>query len=165
MQTKEYRTVDKAEWPRGEWDAEPDKMQWQDEETGLACLMVRGGSGAPCGYVGVPAGHPLHGMGYNDVHDKYEISVHGGLTFSDHCAKTDNEARYVCHVPDEGEPDHLWWLGFDCAHYGDFCPAHARYGGVFDMHGGESYKTVRYTMAEVRALAKQISNLTPRGEA
>ena len=32
MKTIEYRTIDKSAWPRGEWDAEPDKMQWRAAE-------------------------------------------------------------------------------------------------------------------------------------
>jgi hypothetical protein len=62
VETKEYRTIDKTLWPRGEWDDEPDKMQWQDEATGLPCLIVRGPVGALCGYVGVPEGHPCFGL-------------------------------------------------------------------------------------------------------
>lgn len=82
MQTIEYRTVDKSGWGDGPWQSEPDKRQWRDEATGLPCLIVRGPSGALCGYVGVPATHPLHGKEY----DAADVEVHGGLTFSDHCA-------------------------------------------------------------------------------
>jgi hypothetical protein len=79
---REYRTVDKSEWPRGDWDHEPDKAQWIDEATGLDCLIVRNRSGALCGYVGVDASHPLHRQDY----DKVDVEVHGGLTFADRCA-------------------------------------------------------------------------------
>lgn len=65
MKTIEYRTIDKSSWPRGEWDHEPDKRQWQDEATGLPCLIVRQrDSGHLCGYVGVPKSHALHGRDY-----------------------------------------------------------------------------------------------------
>lgn len=54
MERIEYRgVVDKSGWARGVWDSEPDKIQWQDAETGLPCLIVRGPVGALCGYVGV----------------------------------------------------------------------------------------------------------------
>ena len=62
----EYRSVDKSLWREGPWQAEPDKKQWHDDETGMACLIVRGPSGAWCGYVGVAPGHPLYGKGYSE---------------------------------------------------------------------------------------------------
>lgn len=65
METKEYRTVDKAGWGDGLWQNEPDKMQWQDEATGLPCLIVRGPVGALCGYVGVDERHPAFGLSHN----------------------------------------------------------------------------------------------------
>lgn len=66
LETKEWKTIDKAGWGPGPWQDEPDKKQWQDEETGLPCLIVRGPSGALCGYVGVSESHPLHGKDYNE---------------------------------------------------------------------------------------------------
>lgn len=27
---KYYNVIDKSKWPRGEWDNEPDKIQWVD---------------------------------------------------------------------------------------------------------------------------------------
>lgn len=101
METKEYRTFDKSAWPRGPWDDEPDKKQWQDGVTGLPCLIVRNRVGALCGYVGVPKSHPAHGMDYGvSMYDSegneramspaeqalYDVQVHGGLTFSSSCA-------------------------------------------------------------------------------
>lgn len=85
MDTKAYTTIDRAAlgWPSGEWDSEPDKLQWPDEATGLPCLAVRHASlGHWCGYVGVPPEHPWAGHTYDsDV----EVDVHGGLTFADAC--------------------------------------------------------------------------------
>ena len=82
MQTIEYRTHDKSEWGPGPWQSEPDKRQWRDEATGLPCLIVRGPSGALCGYVGVSRGHPCYGKDYDDV----TVEVHWGLTFASKCA-------------------------------------------------------------------------------
>jgi hypothetical protein len=81
MQTLQYNTIDKSSWPRGEWDREPDKMQWQDKETGLPCLIVRNRMGALCGYVGVSEDHPDYQKGYDD----FRVEVHGGLTFANSC--------------------------------------------------------------------------------
>src|SRR5690349_2134282 len=118
MKTAEYRTIDKSGWERGEWDGEPDKKQWQDEKTGLPCLIVRGAyGGALCGYVGVKEGHPAFKKEYSEVDG---IEVHGGLTFSGHCRESGDEEEGICHKSDDPAP--VWWLGFDCAHCWDVSP-------------------------------------------
>lgn len=156
METKSWTTVDKREWERGPWDDEPDKMQWEDETTGLPCLIVRGPSGALCGYVGVPEGHPWYQVEYDNLESWPD--VHGGLTFSGECADSSDESRHICHVPGEGEPDHVWWLGFDCAHGGDLSPAHSKY---YSSSVGESYKGIGYVRSEVTHLAAQCRKRQP----
>lgn len=121
---REYRTVDKSEWPRGPWDQEVDKAQWIDPATGLDCLIVRNGSGSLCGYVGLPPEHPWHGRDY-DALDPWP-EVYGDLTFAAACADTADESRHICHVPQPGRPHDVWWFGFDCAHVGDQSPAYER---------------------------------------
>ena len=114
---------DKAAWGQGAWVDEPDKAQWTDQATGLPCLAKRNRSGAWCGYVGIPAGHPLHGLDHDD--DRLEgVEVHGGLTYADGCQEDDRpiEER-ICHIPGPGEPDNVWWFGFDCGHSMDLSPA------------------------------------------
>ncbi len=107
------RVIDKTDWPRGPWDNEPDRVEWRSE-AGYPALIVRADiTGALCGYVGVPPGHPAHGKHYNDI----EVDAHGGLTYAGPCRGA------ICHVPAEGEPDDVWWLGFDTAHAGDYTPA------------------------------------------
>lgn len=62
--THTYHTIPretKLAWGDGAWVDEPDKAQWQDETTGLPCLLVRNPGGALCGYVGVYPTHPYHG--------------------------------------------------------------------------------------------------------
>lgn len=149
MEARQYTTIDKSGWGRGEWQDEPDKMQWQDEATGLPCLIVRGPSGALCGYVGVAPDHPLHGKDYDHV----DVSVHGGLTFSDRCADSADESRGICHVAGEGEPDHVWWFGFDCAHLYDHTPAYERHWGS----GEDIYRDLAYVQSEVTSLARQLA--------
>lgn len=159
METKEYRTIDKrAEWAeRGEWDDEPDKMQWPDPETGLPCLIVRGPSGALCGYVGVPDTHPWHGKDYSELPD-YGPEVHGGLTFASACQHTDDETQHICHVPGPGEPDNVWWFGFDCAHSGDVMPKYLKeYGGPFGRTDWEQYRNIGYVRGQVTHLAQQLA--------
>lgn len=131
MQTKSWHNVlDRSTWAHGPWDDEPDKMQWQDVSTGLPCLIVRHQiSGHLSGYVGVRPGHPLHGLRAHDgdpsTRERFnalvdEIDVHGGINCGMACDRwPDAEggiAAGVCHEPSPGEPDDVWWLGFDCMH-------------------------------------------------
>jgi len=107
-------TADRSEWSTGPWDQETkDKFVWVDPETGLDCMMIRNGMGAWCGYVGLPPAHAEHGKSYNEL---WSYNVHGGLTYSAPCSGK------ICHVPEEGRPHDVWWLGFDCSHGGDQCP-------------------------------------------
>lgn len=148
MKTLSYTTIDRAAkgWPSGPWDGEPDKVQWQDEATGLPCLAVRqGNNGHWCGYVGVAEDHPYFGHEYDE---HYELPAHGGLTFSDACSPGETEATGICHLPEPGEPDHVWWFGFDCAHHGDSSPRDAALYGDFT-----GYKTLDYVQASCRELA------------
>jgi hypothetical protein len=160
----EYRTLDKRTWGDGQWQQEPDKVQWTDEATGLPCLAVRGPHGALCGYVGVAEGHPYFRVEYGDGPED-RLDVHGGITYSDLCQEG-NEAASICHIPAPGQPDHVWWFGFDCAHSGDFCPgSNARLSDAFmrshGLHKGpqpyEQYRTLAYVQGECRALAAQLA--------
>ena len=160
MQTKTYTTIDRDSmgWPSGEWDGEPDKVQWQDSATGLPCLAVRNPLlGHWCGYVGVSGHHPMHGLEYRDV----DIYAHGGVTYSDACQPTEDESTGICHAPDDGEPDHVWWFGFDCAHCFDWSPQQAKNergrGYPFTKVGSESYKTLAYVQQQCAELASQLT--------
>ena len=146
----------RAGWPAGPWDHEPDKVQWTDEATGLVCLAKRHPrSGHWCGYVGVEPGHQWHGKGYDDP----AVDVHFGLTYADECQKDEKELG-ICHIPEPGKPEHLWWLGFDFAHCNDYSPQDAAYardhGYPFTIHEGQSYKGLGYVKAQCAGLAAQI---------
>lgn len=112
MERIEYRDVVlKADWPAGEWESEADKIQWEDEETKLPCLIVRGPVGALCGYVGVLPGHTLYGIdssqcrhgekcpekkgdefySYCDHRPESLLEAHGGITFAGKCSDTTRE--------------------------------------------------------------------------
>lgn len=148
MQQREWTTIDKADWPRGAWDHEPDKVQF--EAHGLPCLLHRGPGGHWCGYVGVAEGHRYFQKNYDDV----PADVHGGLTFSEFCADTKDESHGICHVPDEGEPHRVWWLGFDCAHLGDLSPKYERHFS----YGDETYKSIAFVREQTIRLAEQLAN-------
>lgn len=81
----------------------PFKIEREWVYRGLKCAVVQAREAAHrCGYVRVPPGHPAHGSHYDGV----DVSVHGGLTFS--------ELEPCAHEDGQGH-----WLGFDCAHFMD----------------------------------------------
>lgn len=154
------------DWGPGPWENEPKRVEWR--HAGLPCLVRRGM--AWCGYVGVPPGHPLHGVGYGQCpvecahfteysycteHEPdYLIDVHGGLTYAAPC--DGDEADGICHVPAPGEPEDVWWFGFDCAHYDDLVPG---YSGVGVLNPGAVYRDIAYVQAETERLADQLAAL------
>lgn len=148
----------RAKWPRGPWDQEPDRVEF--EHQGLPCILLRQpSSGHWCGYVGVPPEHPAFGKAprYYDDEGKElppnptnDLDVHGGITYTEHCAGA------VCHVPKPGEDDRRWWLGFDCAHAYDLTPR----GAADELRCcGEVYRDARYVEMECRSLAEQLAKL------
>lgn len=144
-------------WRPGPWDDEPeDRIEWKDEATGLSCLMRRNRNGAWCGYVAVPPSHPAHSKDYDEV----DVRVHGGLTYSAKCHGD------ICHVPAPGEPDDVWWLGFDCAHSSDITPSRRdpAFAGISlltdrGIPSGLAYRTRDYVRNEVTRLAAQLKEL------
>lgn len=178
METKEwtYRGDPKLEahfhylkeWPAGPWDGEPDKVQWEDPATKLACLAVRNPMGAWCGYVGLPAGHPWREKHYDEI----DAEVHGGLTYGpEPCMENE---RFVCHEVDNPAEDDVLWIGFDCLHYMDASPGMMASSNRLAASDGEyaklvkgietsdypreTYKPLSYVKAEVTTLAAQVDN-------
>lgn len=137
--------VDRTGWPSGPWDGEPDRVDFV--HAGFACFVKRGPMGAWCGYVGVPETHPAFGKPYDDVN----VDVHGGLTYADRCSGE------LCHVPQPGTPDNVWWLGFDCAHCHDITPATMKYRSQFPASYEEAYRDLSYVRAETERLADQLA--------
>lgn len=140
----------------GPWMNEPDRVEWRTA-TGHVGLIVRQmHSGHLCGYVGVEPGHPWHGKADGDAY-ALDVSVHGGVTYGAECTGR------VCHVPAPGEPEHLWWIGFDAAHDMDVRPFDS-FGaslGIFRMgDGAGEYRTIHYMRGEVERLAKQAAEAT-----
>jgi hypothetical protein len=156
MKTLSYTYIDKSKWGDGPWNDEPDKVQWQDKATGLPCLAVRNlPIGNWCGYVGVSASHPHFGKDYDD--EAVDIDCHGGLTFAGACRENDKE-HGICHRPDLGEDDHVWWLGFDCCHALDLMPGTAatlREVGLKPWPE-DVYRDLSYVQKECASVAKQL---------
>lgn len=144
----------------GPWVDEPDRKEWRAH--GLPCLMLRAPLfGHWCGYAGVPPEHPLHGRAWRSV--RLRLHAHRGLNFAGPCDDR------VCHEPRPGEPEAIWWLGFDCMHADDFVPVMSSpwaraLGGYhgFDERDRSLYGTYRdaaYVEAEVQLLAIQLAEM------
>lgn len=170
------RFVDRTGWGPGEWDEEDDRYEWRTG-TGLMGLIVRGPAGALCGYVGVTPDHPAHGRSWRSA-DCYErgadgaldyarpkpnptndLRVHGGITYAEACAGR------VCHVPAPGEPEHLWWLGFDCSHAWDLAPTAAAFWARRGHPSEGVYRGLTYVRNQVESLAEQLAALAVPAEA
>jgi len=136
---------DKQSWGRGLWDHEPDRVE--GEHAGFPTLARRGPMGSWCGYVAVPPGHYDHGIYYGEVDG--DLDVHGGLTYSGLCHGA------ICHVPKPGEPDNVWWFGFDCGHYRDITPGMMKYHFGSDEYS--TYKDLSYVQEEIKKLAEQLA--------
>jgi hypothetical protein len=107
---------------------------WTDEVTGLECFVVRNSMGVYLGYVRVPEDHPW----FERDDDETRVDVHGGLTWSGPLKHRQVDKRRL-----DG-----WWLGFDCAHYGNGVP------GIPGLDG--TYRDFTYVVKEVESLAGQI---------
>lgn len=130
---KEVHGVVKRDgWEAGPWDDEADRVEWVDEATGYPCLIIRHQEdGNLCGYTAVPPGHPLHGVSYDGA-DNVPYGDYPGINYARACVTMEDiPAPYghlytpdmlVCHVPAPGEPDDVWWFGFDCGHGHDVQP-------------------------------------------
>jgi hypothetical protein len=111
-----------------------------------------------CGYVGVPEGHPLFGKSGEN-----ELEAHGGLTFGGGFCSDEDESHSICHKPGPGEPDHVWWVGFDCAHANDLSPGlQATLRDVLpecrrELYG-DTYRDLAYVQEQCRQLAEQLIN-------
>jgi hypothetical protein len=160
-----------------EWDSEPDSIDFKDDATGLTCAMRRGPWGSWCGYVAIPAGHPLHGKSYSDA-----VTVPAG--YMDRPVKMDEDYGAIslftaslnaepdkniwpmdlavrCHggltyASDHcpmAKPDGNWWLGFDCSHSGDLSPK-------LSSHDGDVYRNEAYVRASLAKLCGDIAALS-----
>jgi hypothetical protein len=138
--------IDRTGWDAGPWDGEPDRVDFKSH--GFPCLILRNDQGNLCGYVAVPPDHP--GINRDD------LSVHGGVTYGSKCHGN------ICHVPEPGEPDDVYWIGFDCAHWRDVRPGSEvfwRKIGIETDDPKATYKDINYVRGECESLAAQLALL------
>ena len=161
MPTLTYTTIDKSSWGSGPWQTEPDKIQWTDKATGLPCIARRAGAlGHWCGYVGVSSDHLLYEE--EDPNEKDQrLEVHGGITHTGKCQENVDEAIAICHKPEPGQSDNVWWFGFDCGHWQDLSPGHEarmkrRLGKDYEQPTSCNYRDLEFVKKECTNLAQQL---------
>lgn len=103
------------------------------EYKGYRCRISRVGkeySGHLCGYIEIPTWHALYEMDYDEIERRfnYELPAHGGLTFSGYV-----QGRY--------------WIGFDCAHFGDLRPF-----SRFVSNECEGYRDMNYVESNIKQI-------------
>lgn len=148
-------------------------------KAGFRAVVTMSDMGHHCGYVGLPKGHPLYGVEYNDpspvltmppddepvgkrsaitllcaipermTSPEVVFDVHGSLTFS-------GGGQYPV-LSD------LWWFGYDCGHAGDLpSPEYLqelreRYpGSPVKREGTGEFRSLEYCIDECESLARQI---------
>jgi hypothetical protein len=164
-------TIDRTGWPRGPWDSEPDRVDWKTKAGLHAIALRQPSSGGWCGYVGVEPGHPYYPGGSHASGEGCTFEgLHSECTYAGHCA------GHVCHVPEPGEPDVLFWYGFDYLHYMDAAPGHDDAKSWPDASGvclwepdavyvkpGEVkgvYRTLDYVRADMEEAARALQALS-----
>jgi len=146
-------------------------------EAGLRAVVLMGDMGHRCGYVGVPKGNPLYGVGYSEQTAALTMDMSRSAekmspiqVFS---AAVRNESElnspeYVFEVhggltfsgtggayPVESD---LHWFGYDCGHYDDAPAPGARIPMPIFNKG--VHRTLDYCVDECESLAKQIIEKT-----
>lgn len=174
---------DKSTWGQGPWQDEPDAIDFY--AYGLKCAMRRGPTGAWCGYVALPAGHPLWGKSYGsevenppqallerpiDMDKVGVINLFCNIKNAEELARACELALLIdvhggltwagARLPADEKDGELWWLGFDCCHGGDASPrTDAALRHVRETPGPSRYDVYRdmaYVRGECASLAKQL---------
>jgi len=117
------------------WEEGPDKEIF--EYNGYTCVIIRHSTMKHlCGYIGVEKDSPLWDKSYNELSF---LSVHGGLTFSQH-----GDGHKL--------PEGKYWFGFDCAHGGDYIPS-------ISERGSGTYKDREFVKQQLILLTYDIQEL------
>jgi len=134
-------------YPIRPWENEPDHAEWVQEVSGYKCRISRmEGSGALCGYVGIPKGHKYWGVIYDEGDEELDAiadDVHGGFTYTE-----------------EGD-DGYWYFGFDTTHADDFAPKLVELLIEFGrkdlpFHDCMNYKTWEFVEDQIYWLGKRL---------
>lgn len=121
----------------------PDRILARGEFCGFEWIVTHNDMGYRCGYVKLPPNHPW----FNMEMERIDVSIHGGITFA--------EKDVPCG---KGGPDDGYWIGFDCAHFGDLPDPELPNGGNIPLLPPISYGTVKsqkYAESECFSLCEQ----------
>lgn len=140
------------------WEKEDNTYRFIDEETNYGCYIYRHPRmGHLCGYVDIPADHPLFGIDYrNTIFNMVigNLEVHGGITFTGRLENLYNNKE----LPRYLDELHDWLIGFDCNHAEDYAPlSYCKPYGELDVK--REYRDAGYVAAECKKLAKQLKKL------
>lgn len=119
----------------GRYDNPSILKAWEDED--YFCIIISLGC-HPCAYIGVRATHPYFGLDYDEIHEKYDIYVHGGFTYTD--------TQVIGMSLDR------WWIGWDYSHYNDY----GSYGKELNMNLNGHKWTLTEIEIEVNEVLKQL---------
>ncbi len=118
------------------------------------CVVAMMDRGHRCGYVGVPEGHPLYGhsatepiKALNGRTMLASFDVHGCLYFAE---GGDDYPINLIYGPK------LWWLGYDCMHYGDCADPEWAEVETVRLFDDGTIKSLYYCINECESLARQI---------
>lgn len=158
------------------WESEPDREEFI--HVGLECVIVRiKHSGVLNGYVCVLPEHPLHGVGYGQVHpsllalhqkrmgeplgDNPSFALTMGVLAGDVEASPDTVLQvhggitYADAKLNGSDKEDAWWFGFDTAHCDDFCPAM----DADKLFNTGVYRDLEYVHRETESLAEQLKSI------
>lgn len=160
------------------------KKDWITE-AGFRAVVIMTDIGHHCGYVGLPEGHPLYGVGYGDETDKLKpldddepigsrgvmsvfcAALAGGFkTSPEDVFNVHGSLTYAHNNPMYPVPSNdLWWFGYDCGHSGDArSPEYIALKPEADRWLYEeqhsTFKDLDYCVRECESLARQIVERT-----
>lgn len=126
------------------WLDEPDQISFLYQQT--RCIIKRNKAmGHLCGYVGLKPRNQYYKVDLTEAES--QPHVHGGVTWCSFSQELDRIAG-VNHKP-------CWWVGFDCAHSGDYRPySHSN----LNVFGQEQYRTVQYVKDEIYKLCNWLND-------
>ena len=151
-----------------------DNWEYQ-KDSRYKCQIVRNDSGAWCGYVAVPKGHPCFGLNYDTIEDSYpDLKIHGGLSYSEGLfswKQLDGDRSELNEMIEKRKQETDYWtIGFDCYHFGDLGPiTEIKYGHVMPVRMKNGliedristlvYRTKAWVWNETNELAKQLLDI------
>jgi len=157
-------------------------IEKRDSHQGFDFMCTASDSGYRCGYVRIPEGHPLFGLGYTDPApgiswEDLKGEMFGKRGFLSVLVANERESPSLRLVFDvhgsltfsdrfRGDGPPGWWIGFDCAHAGDDNDVHIMSESFrkiyekFGTHGG-IVRTTEYVETECRSLVDQILRWFP----